>query len=68
MNKTQKDIVLEHLNKKGSITTRECALKYDIYDLQGVIRNLKQDGIVILSQWEKNTKTGKTYKRYRIGE
>ena len=41
---TQKEMVLKYLNEHGSITTLESMKKLLILDLQGVIRNLRNEG------------------------
>ena len=45
--KTQKQIILEHLTKNGTITTMECFEKYKITRLSEYIRQLRNDGLII---------------------
>ena len=51
---TQKDKVLYHLKKNGSITAIEAMQQYYIIDLAGCIRNLIKTGVQIEKRWEKN--------------
>lgn len=44
---TQKEIIQNHLMHNKKITSLECILKYNIIDLQGVIRDLKNEGLDI---------------------
>ncbi len=41
---TQKETLLKYLKENESITSLECVTKLFIIDLQGVVRNLKEDG------------------------
>lgn len=61
---TQKEKVLNYIQKNGTITSFECMLKLRIMDLQGVIRDLKIAGYNIKSQWVK--KNNKVYKVYAL--
>lgn len=54
---TQKDKVLNHLKKNGSITAIEAMNKYYIVDLAGCIRDLIKLGVKIEKRWEKNPRT-----------
>ena len=51
--KSQKDIILEHLEKYGSISTMECFKKYRITDLQHAIMLLRKEGYNITDEWVK---------------
>ena len=53
MNKTQKEIIYDHLLKKGHISTMECFKKYNITDLQHAIYELRKEGIEIKDKWLK---------------
>lgn len=67
MSKTQKDVVYEHLLKRGSISTLECFKKYNITDLQHAIYELRKDGLKITDRWERPKKKigwSRKYKRY----
>ena len=55
----QKETLLKYLKENESITSFDCVVELLIIDLQGVIRNLKEDGYTILDKWEKN----KIYKK-----
>ena len=64
---TQKETLLKYLKEKGSITSLDCVVELLIIDLQGVIRNLKEDGHTILDKWEKRVNLygqKKRFKRY----
>lgn len=66
---SQKDIVLNHLLKYGSISTLECYNKYRITDLQHAIYLLRKENYKISDKWEKsNNSLGWTnkYKRYTL--
>lgn len=65
---TQKEIVLKYMQNNGSITTLEAVNKLLILDLQGVIRQLKQE-YNISSEWIKGKNiygVSKSYKRYKL--
>ena len=51
---TQKDRVLYHLKKNGSITAIEAMQQYYIVDLAGCIRDLIKTGVNIDKRWEKS--------------
>ena len=63
---TQKEKVLNFIQKHGHITSFEAVIKLNIIDLQSVIRDLKEDGVDILSEWVTNRRSGKTYKVYGL--
>ena len=68
---TQKDTLLKYLKENESITSLECVTKLFIIDLQGVIRNLKEDGYTILDKWENRANLygqKKRFKRYFLIE
>lgn len=50
----QKDIVLNHLKRYGSISTMECYSKYRITDLQHAIYLLRKEDYVITDEWCKS--------------
>tara|TARA_R100000329_G_scaffold35345_1_gene33204 strand:+ start:2071 stop:2343 length:273 start_codon:yes stop_codon:yes gene_type:complete len=62
---TQKETLLKYLKENGSITSLECVTKLFIIDLQGVVRDLKQDGYTILSHWIKKTNMYGQKKRFK---
>ena len=64
---TQKDKVLYHLKKNGSITAIEAMNKYYIVDLAGCIRDLIKIGIQIEKRWEKNPRT-RWIRYYLVGQ
>ena len=68
---TQKEMLLKYLKENESITSLECVTKLFIIDLQGVVRNLKEDGYTILDKWEKRVNLygqKKRFKRYFLIE
>lgn len=70
-NKTQKEVVLEHLIKYGNISTIECYSRYKITDLAHAIMLLRKDGYKIPDKWEKPKYSmgyAKKYKRYFLGD
>lgn len=62
---TYKQIIQAHLEKYGTISNREAASRYDIYCLQERIRDLRKDGIPILSE-HKTSNKGKKYVLYHL--
>tara|TARA_R100001594_G_scaffold28294_1_gene53517 strand:- start:9041 stop:9280 length:240 start_codon:yes stop_codon:yes gene_type:complete len=68
---TQKETLLKYLKENESITSLECVTKLFIIDLQGVVRNLKEDGYTILDKWENRANLygqKKRFKRYFLIE
>lgn len=69
MKKTQKETVLEHLQKYGSINSLKCVLKYKILDLQSIIMNLRREGYNITDEWKKSKgQFANKYKEYYLME
>lgn len=66
MNKTQKEKVLNYIQKKGYITTLDAMIDLCVCDLQSNIRDLKNDGIKIKSEWVTNRNTKSSYKVYAL--
>ena len=64
--KTQKDKVLGYMQTHSVITTRDAGIKLEIWDLQSIIRDLKNDGLKIFSEFVTNKRTKKTYKIYAL--
>lgn len=62
--KTQKEQILNHLKKNGSITTIVAFNRYQITRLSGRIFELRKEGYEIETEME--TRKGKTYARYRL--
>ena len=62
---TQKETLLKYLKENESITSLECVTKLFIIDLQGVVRNLKEDGYTILDKWEKRVNLYGQKKRFK---
>ena len=68
---TQKETLLKYLKENESITSIDCVVQLLIIDLQGVIRDLKEDGYTILDKWEKRINLfgeKKRFKRYFLIE
>lgn len=69
MKKTQKEIVLEHLQKHKQINTLVCFLKYHITDLQHSIYELRKEGYNITDEWKKSKgEYANKYKEYYLVE
>lgn len=67
MKKTQKDIVLEHLENHKSINSLMCFLKYRITDLQHSIYELRKEGYNIKDKWKKGKgEYANKYKEYYL--
>lgn len=66
-NKTQTQLILNHMNKFGSITPREAMEDYQIVRLASRINDIKNAGIPIDSEIRKHQITGKRYARYTLG-
>lgn len=62
---TQYEIIVHHMRTHGSITKKD-ASQYDIYDLPGRIRDLKDKGIEVITLTEKNVKTHGWHSRYLL--
>lgn len=62
----QKEKVLNHLIKKGSITPIQALNKYGVFRLAAVVRKLKDCGYKIGS--ERVSKDGKSFAKYTWGE
>ena len=63
---TQKEKVLNYMQKKGYITTRDAGINLNVWDLQANIRDLKNDGFKIISEWVTNKNTKASYKVYAL--
>lgn len=64
-NATQKEKVLYHLKKYGSITTWDCFKRYRITRLSEYIRQLREEDYQIDSNWVRE-KNKNPYVRYQI--
>lgn len=68
---SQKDVVLNHLKKYGSISTIECYEIYRITDLQHAIYLLRKENYKISDEWvSSKNKLGwaNKYKKYTLIE
>ena len=68
---SQKDIVLNHLKRYGSISTIECYSKYRITDLQHAIYLLRKENYLITDEWCKSKNElgwANKYKKYTLME
>ena len=63
--KGQKEKILDHLERYGTISTYEAFKLYGVTRISNRIGELEEDGIRIDSVWEKS-KNGTTYKRYML--
>ena len=67
---THKQVLYDHLLKGNKITTRDAMIDLGIADLQGVIRDLKEEGVSIKDKYVTvPTRYGKnvTVKEYCLG-
>jgi len=60
-NRTQKEIVLSHLQKGNTLTAAQARNSFRIGNVREVVRRLREDGTPIYT----NRKNGKTH--YRLG-
>ena len=63
--KTQKDRVLNWLETRGELTTREAVLELNIMSLPKRIEELRRDGIGIKTEY-RTTNTGARYGVYTL--
>jgi hypothetical protein len=63
MRVSQKQLILQHLREKGSITSLEAIGVYRIYRLQARIDELRDQGYEIKTEMHRDV-TGKRYARY----
>ena len=63
--KTQKERILEYIQRNGSISSLECSIYLRIMDLQGAIRDLKKLGYNVQDKWI-TPEDGNKYKIYWI--
>lgn len=63
---TQKQTVLEHLRKRGSITAYEAIMDHNVFRLSARIHELIQEGHPIEAEWKVNDTTKKQYVRYHL--
>ncbi len=68
MSLSQNEQVLEHINKFGSISTREAHEDYQIMRLASRINDLRKAGRVIDTEMRTHQITGKRYARYTMNE
>lgn len=69
MYQSQKDIVLDYLEKHYTIDSFKCYLHLQIVDLQHAIYELRKEGYKITDKWIKKTNSkGRKiqYKEYRL--
>lgn len=66
MSKTQKQIVLAHIKRLGSISPSEAFRDYQITRLAARILDLKKDGHEIVSEMRVHPVTGVKYARYTL--
>lgn len=67
---TQREMILDHLRKYGDITSVEAVNRYGISRLSARIKDLRDEGKVIISQRQKSrNRWGKTvfYDKYVLG-
>jgi predicted ArsR family transcriptional regulator len=63
-----KKTILEYLQKNESLSIGEAFINWQLSGghITKIISNLRKDGVNIVSQWRKNTVTGRKYKRYSL--
>lgn len=61
---TQLEVVTDHLQKLGSITSWDAIVRYRITRLSEYIRQLRSMGYPIISEWERNN--DKQFVRYHL--
>lgn len=64
----QKQIILEHLKRNGTLTTLEGYEKYKIMRVGSVINMLRKEGYKIKTVMEYNKRRNKRYARYYLKE
>lgn len=67
MKRTQRDRVLEHLNKFGELTTREAVIDLGIMCLPKRIEELRKSGVPISTTY-RTSPNGARYGVYKIEE
>lgn len=66
MNMTQKDKILNYLNKSGTITVKEAMIELGIGSLTKRISELRLDGYDIVKRIKVHPVTGAQYASYRL--
>jgi hypothetical protein len=62
---SHKELIMNHLKNKGSITQMEALVTYRCWGLRARISELKQAGVPIVSEIHRDS-TGKRYVKYSI--
>lgn len=65
---SQKEVVLNHLRKYGSISTLECYDKYKITDLQHAVYLLRKENYTINDRWVFNKNLSGYANKYKVYE
>jgi hypothetical protein len=66
MKKSQEDIILEHLQQNGSITSWEAITRYRITRISAHIHTLRGRGHDITTEWKTNN--GKNFGIYSLAQ
>ena len=61
---SQKELILQHIKKQGSISMREAMMDYSIQNLTARVAELRQDGFKIRTRRFAHPITGQMYARY----
>ena len=62
----QLDTIMKHLRTVGSISNLEAITQYNIMSLPRRIKDLKELGVVFITQHKKHPVTGQRYVRYHL--
>ncbi len=63
---TQVEMILNHIEKNGSITQREAYLDYGIQSFHRRLSDIREMGIKLLAVQKTHPTTGQEYTRYYI--
>lgn len=66
MSQTQNDLILNHIDKNGSISQREALMDYSIQSLTKRISELRAEGWPIVREFHHHPVTGQRYARYKF--
>lgn len=64
--RTQKEMIIDHINKAGHITCRQAIIDYSIPALPRRICDLEEMGFRFDRKWAKHPVTGQEYVQYRL--
>lgn len=64
--KSQKQRILEYLQRNKTISSLECVMNLKIIDLQHSIMELRREGYKITDEWKKKSYDKGYYKVYKL--